>query len=337
MTTTTTSRRAILAGAAMLPALSLPALTAAAPTVAALPDQSTVATGTGLPTRPVPVAAPAGTDPIIIAIAEHRRLSCEWDSLCNELTKAEDAVEERRPSTLIAWRNYTAIGYSGIERARDEFLAAGANRKKIEVEYQKAKARERAAYRIERQWYKRHGLAKLKAEVASADKAEGRAATGLGKIRPATVAGTGALIAYVRYTAREHEGEWHAAALANASRALLAMPDEAIPPFAEQASDLDLLNAAYQMRNSDSALDRLHKRHGDDADRRDDYRRIEAERDEALGILATRRSQSSNGMIAKAEALKSRLIEDYAWHRTVAASLAADVLRHFGAREAVQS
>jgi hypothetical protein len=31
--------------------------------------------------------------------------------------------KEPRPFTLIAWRKYSAIGYSEIERAREEFLA----------------------------------------------------------------------------------------------------------------------------------------------------------------------------------------------------------------------
>jgi hypothetical protein len=107
-------------------------------------------------------------DPIIAALADHRRLRREWNSLCTQLDRAEAKVQktERRPFTLIAWRNHTAIGYSEIEVFRDELLAApGADRKKIQQEYRKAKADERAARRAERDWYKRHGLADLKSET----------------------------------------------------------------------------------------------------------------------------------------------------------------------------
>jgi hypothetical protein len=76
-------------------------------------------------------------------------------------------------------------------------------------------------------------------------------------------------------------------ALANAARALMAMPDTALPPFEPESKDLDLANAADNMRNADSAIDRLHKKHGDDADSRSDYHQIAAERLELLDVLAS--------------------------------------------------
>ena len=58
-------------------------------------------------------------------------------------------------------------------------------------------------------------------------------------------------------------------------RAILAgaasLPALALPAAINDAPDLDLLNAATEMQASDAAIDRLHKRHGDDADSRDDY------------------------------------------------------------------
>lgn len=243
-------------------------------------------------------------------------------------------MKEPRPSTLIAWRTYTAIGHSEIEQFRDQLLAdPRANRRKIEAEYQKAKADERDAIRMERDWYKRNGLAALKAETDRASKAYDKAGTALTRIRPTTIAGAGALIGYVGYTAHELACEcvWHAPAVANAARALLAMPDEALPPSAEQAPDLDLINATNNMHNADCSIDRMHKKYGDDAHYRDDYNKLQIEREEALDLLATRRSRSSNGIIAKARALnESNLIEDNDCHSAVATSLAADVLRHFG-------
>jgi hypothetical protein len=70
------------------------------------------------------------------------------------------------------------------------------------------------------------------------------------------------------------------------------MPDEALPPFANAAPDLDLLNAATEMQDSDAAIERLHKRHGDDADSRDDYHAVEDKRYLALDILAGKRRRT---------------------------------------------
>ena len=120
-------------------------------------------------------------------------------------------------------------------------------------------------------------------------------------------------------------------------RAILAgassLPALALPAAIYDAPDLDLLNAATEMQASDAAIDRLHKRHGDDADSRDDYHAVEAKRDRALDIPAGQPARTPKGMIAKAEVLSDRhLIEDYARHGEIVASLAADVLRHFACR-----
>jgi hypothetical protein len=285
-----------------------------------------------------PTARAIEPDPIFVALTEHRRRYREWSGLCAELSNAESEVKEYRPSTLIAWRNYSAIGGGEIEMMRDRLLAEPrANRKKIEQEYQKAKADERAADRAEREWYKRNGLAGLQAETDRASKAEQKASLALTRIRPTTTAGAGALVAYIR---KQVEGEehWQIAALANAARALHGMPIEALPPFAAEVNDLDLANAVYNMGNCDFAIHRLYKKHGDEADSRDDYQQIEAERKKVLDTLATTRAHSSNGLVAKAEALTDRLLaEDYDAHGRIAASLGEDVLRYFGARVGVQS
>jgi hypothetical protein len=85
----------------------------------------------------------------------------------------------------------------------------------------------------------------------------------------------------------------------------------------------------------DAALRHLLDRHGDDADSRDDYLQLEAERDASLKMLQSKRARTSNGMIAKAEALREKLsIEDERRHGEIAVSLAANVLRYFGAHVA---
>jgi hypothetical protein len=322
MSTTNLSRRAILAGAAPVPALALPAVIAFEPAVAAVPAALPVA---------VPVAA-SQPDPIVAAIADHRRCYREWSSLCAQLDKAESEIKKHRPIALTVWRNY-CVGLSELKRVRDEFLAQPrANVKKIEREYQKAKADCRAKQRAEREWYKRNGLAELEADTDRASGAERQAHSALTTIRPTTVRGAGALVAYVRRDMKDGDDPWQISALANAVRALLAMPDEALPPFAPEAKDLHLSNAVYDVENCDSAIDRLHDKFGDDADSRDDYHGLEDERDVALDVLRSKRARTSNGMVAKARAVSDRrLAEDHKRHGAIATSLANDVLRHFGA------
>jgi hypothetical protein len=56
-----------------------------------------------------------------------------------------------------------------------------------------------------------------------------------------------------------------------------------------------------------------------------------AERYTALDTLQSKRAHTSNGIIAKAEALSDEiLIDDYERHGEIAVSFAADVLRYFG-------
>lgn len=164
--------------------------------------------------------------------------------------------------------------------------------------------------------------------------AENRAGNALGKIRPTTAAGAGALVAYVRQDAESVEAldSWHRAALVNAAKALLAMPAEALPPegFEMQRRDLDVIDATTHMQNADAAIDRLHKQY-DDADSRDDYYQHNVERDAALEVLRSTRARTWTGIVAKAEAVSERrLIEDYARHGEISSSLAADVPRYFG-------
>ena len=133
-----TSRRAILAGIAATPAVAVPALA----------------------TEPEPVFA---------VLAEYVRCRDAYFSASARLDEAEGQTTERRPIPLIAWRNYSHIGCSEIDRVREEFLAApDADAEQIEREYREAKATERAAQQAEEDWYVRNGLAELKAESGKA-------------------------------------------------------------------------------------------------------------------------------------------------------------------------
>ncbi len=282
-------RRAILAGVISVPALALPAVAVAVP--AAAPPAIT--------SSPASVAA-SDPDPIFAALAKHRRLKREWYSLSAELEEAEGTIG-RKPSELITWRNYT-ICDGELKDARDRFLGEGANAEQIEIEYRKAKADLRANKRALREWYKRHGLADLKAKFEDTLAASNVARWELTKTRPTTVAGCGALVACVRSDMKIGHHPWQERALENAVRALLDLPNGALP-FAPESKDLDLANAVFATQNANSRIDRLQERHGDDADGRDDYQKCEDERDQALDTLASVRARTSNGLVAKAEAL----------------------------------
>jgi hypothetical protein len=105
----------ILAGAAAMPALSLPAFSA--------------------PTK-VPVA-----DPILAVVERHGKLEAEWERLTDLIVAVEDGepIGEKRPTALVIWRNYH-IGGSEMRRVRDEFLEKKvAKRATIEREFWKRK------------------------------------------------------------------------------------------------------------------------------------------------------------------------------------------------------
>jgi hypothetical protein len=101
--------------------------------------------------RPVPGGA---LDPIFGAIEEYRKLFKACGKLYDALDQAETKAQKKygdRPWSLVAWRNYSAIGGSEIEDRRKEFLRLPAiDPKKIEKEYLEAKARERAGERAGR-------------------------------------------------------------------------------------------------------------------------------------------------------------------------------------------
>jgi hypothetical protein len=248
------------------------------------------------------------------------------------LIDAEDAIRPAgQPSPLVTWRNYY-IGGSELERVRREFLRDRvASPEIIEQEYLAAKKQERANRRGLREWYKRNGLEDLRLKAEKASKVEEDALHALLDVWPTAAAGAGALIAYVRRDMVKGEDPWHSKAFANAARALLAMPNEALPAFEPERKDLDLINATCEMHKGDAAIDHLHETY-DDADSRDDYYQHNVERDAALEVLRSTPARTWNGIVAKAEAVsEGRLIEDYARHGKISASLAADVLRYFGA------
>lgn len=203
MTNRQTTRRAILAGAAMLPALAIPCLAEGSARI-----QS---------------AAPM-RDPIFAAIERHRRIETELSTIRDKITAVEDEQFkiDRRPIALIAWRRYSHIGGSEIARARREFLnEPGADRAMIEREYREKKAKYRAALKAEREWDEKHGIAELRGRCDECRAERDTAGEALGRTKPTTIAGAAALVAYARADLEiGPDFEWPMPALGNAVAAL---------------------------------------------------------------------------------------------------------------------
>src|SRR5687767_15121006 len=75
-----------------------------------------------IPATAVAAPALAEADPIFAAIEAHRVVWASYDDAARELDEAECAIDEFRPTPLIAWRNYSHIGWSEIDTARQRFL-----------------------------------------------------------------------------------------------------------------------------------------------------------------------------------------------------------------------
>jgi hypothetical protein len=146
-----------------------------------------------------------------------------WGVLYDQIERAENSARSehgRRPTPLIAWRDYSAIMGGEIEDARDRFIAAGVDEKVIQAEYRAAKKRARAALRAGEDWDRKVGLSDLRQEH-EVTKAETLAAWhALGKVRVTSIRDAAAIIGVLRErmgTYEELTDEWEIAAFMNAS------------------------------------------------------------------------------------------------------------------------
>lgn len=90
-----------------------------------------------------PVAAQTPPSEALALVERCRKGDRRWTVLADKIDAAEEAARSvygRRPIALIAWRNYSHIGGSEIERARDEFLRDGIDEKLVRSEYRLAKS-----------------------------------------------------------------------------------------------------------------------------------------------------------------------------------------------------
>jgi hypothetical protein len=192
------NRRAMLAGAAAVPAIGI------APTIA-------------LADKP---------DPIFAAIEKHRQIYAQESAVLIELNNAEEEVSTYRPAELVAWRDYSAIGSTELDAAREQFIKhALADVKTIDREYREKKRECCAKSRAGRDWDRKHGLAALRTRGHKLMRAEFAAREELSKIRPTTIAGATALIEYLHADMKEFKNceDWHEGALVNVVTALKAV------------------------------------------------------------------------------------------------------------------
>jgi hypothetical protein len=179
--------------------------------------------------RHAPAANGAGVDPIYSAIAEHKARTKERHRLYGKLDKAQFQAAEThglRPSPLIAWRNYHAIGEYGIDKCREELLSQpGADRKQVSKEYRDAKARLAATEPAAVEWDHCAGIRPLREQYEHANAAERRAAMRMARMKPTTIAGAAALIS--SYTRRDlmeaPDPDWPMVALKTVASALARM------------------------------------------------------------------------------------------------------------------
>jgi len=175
---------------------------------------------------PAAAAIAAGPDPILVALAEFHRIDARTYQADRELDDAEGRLSDEDrlawPSSLVEWRQYSAIGWSEIERVRDEFLALpDTDEAMIWQEYREVKAAEQASRQAQRQWYQVHGLTELKAKADGLHEQRQAAEEVLAKTQPVTPAGAAALISLI-YDEMSDSGdaEWHLPALRNSVSAL---------------------------------------------------------------------------------------------------------------------
>jgi hypothetical protein len=178
-------------------------------------------------TKPKTRKAPAAIDPVFALIDAHKARTKEWCRLYDRLDTAQfqaGKTHGARPCSLIAWRNYDAIGRHELDYRREEFLnQPGADPKLVEKEYRAAKRREAAAERAGIEWDHRAGITPLREQEERACAAVHRAAMRMARTKPTTLAGAAAAVAYTRRDIMEGEVDWQMVALKTIAVALARM------------------------------------------------------------------------------------------------------------------
>jgi hypothetical protein len=165
-------------------------------------------------------------DPTLAALTNMRTLSRTVDRAYDAYNEAENAAESvlgRRPWSLIAWRSYSAIGGSELERARDDFLRRGIDPALVEAEYQDAKNRQRQAVRNGQQWDRKAKALHLRRAWESGRDKYRRSLWRLARTTPTTVNGAAAMAAWLAKELAWYDEKYHAVAAKSIARGLRAI------------------------------------------------------------------------------------------------------------------
>jgi hypothetical protein len=177
-----------------------------------------------------------GSDPILAAIELHRKLEDEADDLFNRIEQAKANVSEQAPTTMVQWRNCSALGGPEIERARDEFLKMQVvDPRQIEREFEAKKAEQGARLQVENDWYHRHGIAPLYQRHENLVRELRAAEERLFKIQPTSIVGAATLVAYV-----------HAELVCCANAGLESGPNWTLPALANAVEALRIIHASSE-------------------------------------------------------------------------------------------
>jgi hypothetical protein len=151
-------------------------------------------------TRKAPTKRTA-IDPVFGAIAEHKAMDKEWSRLIDLLIEAENEARQKhgkRPGDQVKWGDHDYSGVGGLGDYREWLLSRpDADPKQIENEYLEAKARLASLQYEGIAWDIRAGTAQLREQRDRARRACENAEVKLGRTKPTTPAGAGALVAYI--------------------------------------------------------------------------------------------------------------------------------------------
>lgn len=175
-----------------------------------------------------PIATPSLTAPqskVIQAVERYRLAESIFNEVYDELQEAQFAASHahgHRPSALIAWRNYSAIGGGEIEMMRDRLLEEGENAQIVGREYKAAKKRYREIIQAGKDWDRKAGLQKLTRREEGARRELSDSRKALGTLTPTSLEDAAALVDLVQKDVEKFEEiqDWEAAALAKANKFL---------------------------------------------------------------------------------------------------------------------
>jgi hypothetical protein len=147
---------------------------------------------------PITTTRASEADPALVAIDRQASVWAAFNAAYDEAERLEELAvaggSPRRPLALVAWRRYSHIGGKEIEKAREEFLAAGAPPEDIESEYLQVQRNYLTIIDEQRQWDARAGIPVGLRERVSFLREEGwRLRDEMARTNPTTLVGAAAL------------------------------------------------------------------------------------------------------------------------------------------------